>query len=439
MRIHENRQLREERGRIAREMTALADAGLSTSEAKERFNRLDAEQKRLAETIDKIERADEVYREMRSSGAPPNGQVGIVSPTEREDGEYKRAFGRYLRHGRSELTMEDRATLRSDKTTGEFRDMGSSGQGAYPGIISGGGIFVPVGFVHDVERAMKYYGPMLNGGDTLPRILDTDSGQPLPMPTSNDTAVVGELIGKNQQVTTADVTIGAVMMGAWKFSSKLVKVSIELMEDSAFDMEQFLIQQFAERIGRAANSYLTTGSGTSQPNGLLTAVLASGPKATAVGAGTNDGVSGANTIGSDDLVTLEHLVDPLYRGQSASYMLSDSVLKSLKQVKDKYGRPLWQPGVRVGEPDTINGYRYSINPYFDALQTNTSSPPVTRNTMTFGRHDKYVVRRVRALSVLRLSERFADFGQLAFIAFARMDGNLIDAGTHPVGLLQNIY
>jgi HK97 family phage major capsid protein len=75
----------------------------------------------------------------------------------------------------------------------------------------------------------------------------------------------------------------------------------------------------------------------------------------------------------------------------------------------------------------------------DSLQLTPSSPTVTRNSVLFGRLDKYLVRRVRQLSVMRLSERFIDFGQLAFLGFARMDGNLLDAGTHPVGLLQNIY
>ena len=75
----------------------------------------------------------------------------------------------------------------------------------------------------------------------------------------------------------------------------------------------------------------------------------------------------------------------------------------------------------------------------DPLQTGASSPVVTRNTMLFGALSKYHVRRVRALSVLRLSERFADFGQVAFIGFARLDGQLVDAGSHPIAALQNVF
>jgi HK97 family phage major capsid protein len=443
--VNHNIQLRQARGRLAKQMQEIVDRGMNTPEDQLMFDRIDAEQRGLKEQIDRIERADETYKEIRRTGPPPNGQPGREdldnTPTTEHERSYKKAFNSYLRRGRVELTMEERAILRVDSATASFnevRDMGTSGQGAYPGITSGGGIFVPVGFYDKVEEAMKYYGPMLQGGRGMPTIMDTDSGQPLPLPTANDTTVTGELIGENQQVSTADVNIGMLMMGAFKFSSKLVKVSLELMEDSAFDMEAFLIRLFAERLGRSINSYATTGSGTNQPTGLVTATLAGGLLATAVGSFANDGVGGANTLGSDDLVTLEHLVDPLYR-PGARYMFSDPVLKSLKQIKDKYGRPLWVTGVRDREPDTINGYEYSINSSMASLQTQASSPQVTNTTVLFGALEKFIVRRVKQMSVLRLGERFADFGQVAFLAFARYDTNLLDAGTHPIGALQNTY
>jgi HK97 family phage major capsid protein len=438
--MSENRRLREERAVIARQMSKMAEGGLKTGEDRAAFNMLDNEQKRLLDQITVIERADSVNAEMRQTGRPPLGQpFGFEGRTEPADGEYREAFGQYLRRGRSELSVEQRGILRLDKhTSGEFRDMGTSGQGAYPGITSGAGIFVPVGFFRRVEAALKYYGPMLNGTQGMPTILDTDTGQPLPMPTSNDTTISGELIAENQQVATADVNIGMVMFGAYKFSTKLVKVSLELIEDSAFDIESFLISQFAERIGRTVNSYLTTGTGTNQPTGIIPATLTGGQTVLAVGASSNDSASGANTIGSDDLTNLEHAIDPLYR-PNARYMFSDSTLKAIKKVKDKYGRPLWSLGVRDREPDTINGYEFAVNPYMDNLQTQASSPTVTRNTALFGALSKYNVRRVKQLSVLRLSERFADFGQVAFIGFTRLDGNLLDAGTHPTAVLQNVY
>jgi HK97 family phage major capsid protein len=434
MQRNENRELREERSRVVGEMKKLADGGLKTNDEKAQFGRLESDAKRLGERIDLIERAEEHYREAHRSGAPPSGQPdsGITGPSEQYDREYKRAFNEYLRRGRSELTMEDRAILRMEK-----RDMGEGVLGgAYPGTISG--FFVPVGFIRKVEDALKYFGPFLDGGPGYPTIMPTVTGQPLPWPTSNDTSVMGELIGEGQQVSENDVQIGQILFGAWKLSSKLVKVSLELIEDSAFNLEDFLATEFSKRIGRAVNSYCTTGTGVQQPNGIVTAVQATGPTTTAVGSAANDGVGGANTIGSDDLVRLEHSVDPLYR-PGASYMCHDSTISALRQIKDKYGRPLWQPSLQDGQPGSINGYKVLSNPYMQTLQSTSSSPAVTNTTMLFGAMEKYVIRRVKDLSVLRLSERFIDFGQIAFLAFYRFDAQLLDAGTHPIGQLVNTY
>jgi HK97 family phage major capsid protein len=433
MQRDENRVLREERGRIVTEMKKLSDNGVKTNDDRAAFGRLDAEAKRLTERIEMIERADDMYQEQRASGHPPSGRVGdIVGSTERHDQEYKKAFDRYLRRGRGELSMEDRSILRM-----ETRDMSEGALGgAYPGSTStSGGFFVPVGFVDDIEVALKDYGPLLR--EDVVTILPTDTGQPLPYPTTNDTNVLAQLIGEGQQVTEADANVGMIMFGAWKFSSGLVKVSLELLEDSRFDFGGFLVQRFAERFGRGLNSFFTTGTGTSQPMGIVTAVVASGPMTTAVGSLANDGTGGADTIGSDDLVNLEHTVDPLYR-PGAKFMMHDQTLRAIKHIKDKYGRPLWMPAMGEKAPATIMGYEYVTNPYMTPIQSTISSPAVTATTVLFGQLKKFTVRRVRQMSVLRLSERFADFGQVAFLAFARYDSQLLDAGTHPVGALQNV-
>ena len=129
------------------------------------------------------------------------------------------------------------------------------------------------------------------------------------------------------------------------------------------------------------------------------------------------------------MIELEHAVDILYRGPGAAYMLHDLTLKKVKQLKDKFGRPLWLPGLAVKEPDTINAFPYWINNDMATIALNAK-------TILFGQIPLYMIRRVKELSVIRLVERFADFGQVAFIGFARYDGNLLDAGTHPVKFLQ---
>lgn len=366
-----------------------------------------------------IDRLEKVEAEVRT--APRAGKVdGATEKPEEKQAKFREAWRRAMKHdgpaefGFRGISAEDRQLM------AEYRDMGTGGGNALQS--TGGGYFVPVGFVDEVEQALKYYGPMLD----VSTIMETATGQPLPYPTSNDTTIVGELIGEGSQVSTQDVTLGNIVFGAYKYSTKMVKVSIELLQDSAFDIESFLKEQFAIRLGRKLNTDFTVGTGSSQPNGIITAATA-GP--TAAGASTNDGGSetGGTSIGSDDLIELEHSVDRLYR-KGAIYMMHDSTLKTIKKLKDKYGRPLWLPGLAANGPDTINGYAFAVN-------NDMASIAVNAKTVVFGDVKKYHVRRVNELSVLRLVERFADYGQVAFIGFARYDGQLVDAGTHPVKYL----
>jgi HK97 family phage major capsid protein len=449
MELSKAREYREQRMKLVKDAQALPDG---TKEERAIITRMLDDAEGLKSRIDLLERAETADAEFRTgSGAPPNDRTNAegevdVEAEKRTKARHHKAWSNYMKYGLHErpnlptpiqgIGAEDRAILMPTAKTVklEARDMGSGGQGAYPGATTG--FFVPVGFMDRIEEALKYFGPMLQGGQGMPEIMDTATGQPLPFPTDNDTAVSGELIGEGQQVTTADVTLGQIILGAYKFSSKLVKVSIELLQDSAFDLEAFLIRKFGVRLGRALNTYFTVGAGTTQPNGIVTASTLG---VAAIGSSNNDGTSAStNTIGSDDLTNLEHSVDPLYR-PGALYMFHDSTLRSIKTVKDKYGRPLWVPGVAVNAPDTINGYGYRVNNDFSQLQTQSSSPVVVNKTVLFGQISKYVIRRVKEMSVLRLEERYADQGQVAFLAFARYDGNLLDAGTHPVKYLTNSF
>lgn len=110
-------------------------------------------------------------------------------------------------------------------------------------------------------------------------------------------------------------------------------------------------------------------------------------------------------------------------------MFADTTLRFLRTLLDKFGRPLWVPGVADDEPDTIAGYQYVINQSFPTIAASAV-------TVAFGAWSKFIARKVRDLQVLRLDERFADFGEVAYVAFSRIDSNLVDAGTHPLNVLQ---
>ncbi len=414
---------------------------------------MDADQKELEVRINRIEAASKLEADMKQTGAPPAGQPTGTPEENAQAAEHERIFRSYLRVGgkaeglvgsmsdadRRILNQRYRSSLAIDSREQhalglEKRDMAEAGLGT--GIATGAGVLVPVGFVQQLEVALKYYGPMLDGAAGLPTIFPTPTGQNLPWPTENDTTAVGEQVGEGQQVTFAEVTLSQIIFGAYKYSSKFVKVSIELLQDAAIPVDPILLKAFAIRLGRILNQKFTTGTGTSEPKGIVTAAAFGG---TAVGTSPNDGGSVApNSLGSDDLTTLEHSVDPWYR-VGARFMFHDSTLAALKKVKDKYGRPLWMTSIRENEPDMINGYRYAINNDMDQLQTQATSPTVDKKVILFGQLDKYMVRRVREMSILRLEERFAEFGQVGFLAFCRYDGNLLDAGTNPVKYMKATF
>ncbi len=424
-----------------------------TAETRSSYSNAIAEVDAIGVDIANIERADKIEAELRAAGdiktAPITPGPATVKNFEQISKEYNAAFGAALRSrntgnlgfgpdagvGHAGLERMTQATRDMLKRGLDYEMEQRDGQveGApmlnHIGTYTGLGFFVPTGFVNQIEQATKWFAPLLDG--SVITILDTATGQPLPMPTSNDTTQAATIVGEAAPVSEQDVTASQVTYGAYKFTSGLVKVSLELLQDSNFDLESWLAQRFAERWGRGLENFLTNGTGSSQPTGLLTAIAASGA-VPVIAAGSSESTGGAqtgvNSIGYSDLVNLEHSVDPSYR-RGAKYMFHDQTLSSLKRIIDKYGRPLWAPGISSNEPDTLNGYTYVIN---------QSMPQIGASNVTvaFGDMKKFIARRVKDLSILKLVERYAEIGQVAFVSFARLDSNLLDAGTHPVNVLQ---
>ena len=423
---------RESRSILADKMSKLAESPeFRTAEGKAKFNRMDDEQKELASQINAAERSNSLGDDLggvrsRMANDAPGGRADGGSAA-RGDEEYRLAYQEYLKFGmvRTErspgVSDQYRQLLEKRATHVEYRDMTAGGG---PGLtFSGAAPLVPVGFVSKIEEALKWFGGMFEASTIFP----TDSGQPLPYPTDNDVNVTGEQVGEGQQVSMADVNVGYMTLGAFKYSTKLIRISMELIQDSAFDIESYLAGKFATRLGRILNLKFTTGVGTTEPMGIVVA------SSLGVSAGTTPALIGDDNattpdptaqVGYLDLVNLEHSVDKAYR-QGAKFMANDTTVRYWKTLKDKYGRPLWVPGMAVGAPDTVLSYPIVVNNDIDALATG-------KKPVLFGALDKYLIRRVKDMAVLRLSERFADYGQVAFLGFSRYDGNLLDAGTHPV-------
>jgi HK97 family phage major capsid protein len=378
-------ELREQRAALAAQALEVASTDA------EKFERIMKDVDKLKGDIDRIERAEELDAELRASTRPPLENVGSENRTDNSNPEYRKAFEKFIRKG-------DTAQLRT------YSPMQDGVEGAF---------IAPVGFQNALVDALKAFGGMRKVASSI----STSSGNDLKWPTANDTATVGELLAENTQVSQANPTFNSITLKAYTYSTKMVNVSNQLLQDSAIDIEAYLTKAFAKRLGRITNQHFTTGlgSGSSQPSGIVTAA-APGPTS-----------EQSLLVSYDDLVELEHSVDPDYR-QGAKFMFNDAVLKQIKKLKDAQGRPLWVSGVALKEPDTILGYEYVINQDMPAAAS-------TQPLALFGALDNYLIRDVKELAILRLNERFAELFQTAFIGFARFDGALLDAGTHPVKTL----
>jgi HK97 family phage major capsid protein len=277
-----------------------------------------------------------------------------------------------------------------------------------------GGYLIQDAAMREIEIALLAFGGMRQ----VSTILRTDTGGPLPIPTVNDTHLKGHLIGEGVTVATQDVTFGQLVLDAWKYTSDKVLISVELMQDSSVNLQQLLGRLLGERLGRAVNYDYTLGTGTGQPNGIVTAATF-----TQATTGSSTSITLAN------LINLYHSVDPAYR-MNAKWMMNDNTISKLKQMLDTSGRPLWMPSLAGGTPDTLLGSPYVIN-------QDMQSMTITGKSILFGDFSKYWIRDVRDFTFVRLDERYAEFLQVAFLAYLRTDGDLLDAGTHPVKGYQN--
>lgn len=299
----------------------------------------------------------------------------------------------------------------------DARDVEAWEKRAPMGVASGSiGLYsAPDSPMGALERALLAFGGMRQ----VATVFRTESGTDMPFPTSDDTSNKGALLAENTQVSEVDITFGQLVLNSFKYSSKLVLVATELLQDSAVNVPEMIGSALGERIGRIQNDHFTTGTGTGQPNGVVTAATSSSIT-----------TSAATTVTYDNIVDLIHKVDPAYRTNSR-FMFHDGGLKLLKKIKvlqysgDTVGVPLWQPSLVAGQPDLIHGYPFVIN-------QSVATPASGTKSFLFGDFSKYLIRDVREVRLVRFDERYADYDQVGFTAFARGDGDLKDAGTHPV-------
>lgn len=336
-----------------------------------------------------------------------------------------KAFEAWVRGGNAGLSLEQRSLLDKSQPAGLRRsgDMinfdilpTAEARAQASGTNSAGGYTVPEDFQRTLVEATLQFGGMRQLPTTK---ITTSDGADLPIPKNDDTGNAGAILSENTQDSEDALSFGVTTLGAFMYTSGIVLASIQFMQDSAFNMNEFIGKKLGQRLGRIQNTHFTTGDGSSKPKGIMAA------------ADVGVSVASASTLTFDELLGLKHSVDPSYR-QGANWMFNDATLLVIKKLSigTADARPLWQPSVIVGEPDRIDGDTYQIN-------QDVATIAASAKTVAYGDFSSYWIRDVTGMTLLRLTERYADYLQVGFIAFSRVDGDYVDAGTAPIKVLQH--
>lgn len=391
--------LRERRSALAKNLHDLLDENPGNKWSTELQARYDesmleiesikSEEKRVQQILDEI--ADQSMEERLLESGERQAHGKKLNTTQA-------LYNKWLRLGDKAMTNEDWKQIRATLSTTTNTE---------------GGYTVPTEVVKGVMDAMKWYGGMRE----VSTVIQTAEGMgDLNYPTSDGTSEIGELIAQNTTATSQDPTFGVQAITAYKFSSKVVAVPYELLQDSVVNIEDFINKRLGTRLGRVTNTFFTTGTGTAQPRGVVTAA-ASGKVGT---------TGQTATVIFDDLVDLVHSVDPAYRGMNnCKFMMHDNSLRTIRKIKDTQGRPIFLPGYEglgTAMPDMVLGYPIQINQDMATMAANAKS-------ILFGDFSYYIIRDVMGMTLFRFDDSaYVKLGQVGFLAWLRSGGNFVDVG-----------
>ncbi|MGB3900460.1 MAG: phage major capsid protein [Mesorhizobium sp.] len=328
----------------------------------------------------------------------------VIEAAERASKDKKSAgaevYAKWLRGGDKALTDADWATVRNTMSTT---------------TQSEGGYTVATEVATSVLEALEAYGGMRAVAD----IIKTSMGNPMSFPTSDGTSEEGEIVAENTAATDLDVDFGTLGLPVYKYSSKVVTVPWELLQDSNVDIEAFVRGRLVTRLGRITNKHFTTGTGTNQPKGVITAA--------AVGVTAANSTSQVTNVTYDSLVDLQHSVDPAYReGGKCQFMMNDDTVRIVRKIKDSQERPIFVPGYETnvpgGAPDRLLGDPIRVNQSVAKMAASAKS-------IAYGDFSYYKIRDVMAIEMFRFTDSaYTKKGQVGFLAWMRSGGNLIDVG-----------
>ena len=376
--------LREKRKNIWESAKAFLDTvrdenGLVSAENTERYEKMENDVVQLGKEIERLERQQAMDAILsKPTSQPIIEQPGNGTQIEKLKGRasqaYAQAFWNSIRH-KGFIDVQNALSVGTD---------------------SDGGYLVP----EEYEKTLVDKLQEENFFRKLGTVIHTSGDRKIPVVTGHGEASWME---ENGLYPDSQDTFGQQSIGAYKLGTA-IRVSEELLNDSAFDVETYIANEFARRIGTKEEEAFLIGDGKSKPTGVF------GSAELGVTAGTT-------SITSDDVIDLYHSLRTPYR-KKAAWILNDSTVKTLRKLKDNNGNYIWQPSVTVGTPDTILNrpcYSSSFAPELAA----------GKRPLIFGDFSYYWIADREYRSFKRLNELYTANGQIGFLASQRVDGLLM--------------
>ena len=380
-------KLREERANTWEMAKAFLEShrdkdGMVSAEDSAVYDRMEEKVVALGKEIERLERQrniDDDLNKTIDTALKGNPGAGLMKPDEkkgRASDAYTKAFWQAFRGKGNIQEVKDTLTIGSDPE---------------------GGYLVPDEYEHTLVEALLEE----NFFRGLAHTIRTSSGDhTIPVVASHGEAAWME---EGSAYPESDDTFSQVNLGAHKLGTA-IRVSEELMNDSVFDLESYITQEFARRIGTKEEEAFLVGDGNHKPLGVFQ--------------GAEVGVMAAKTaITFDDMMDLYHSLRTPYR-RNASWILNDSTVKAIRKLKDNNGNYIWQPSVQVGQPDRILSLPYRTSSFVPELAAGNK-------VIALGDYSYYWIADRQGRKFKRLSELYAANGQIGFLASERVDGRLI--------------
>lgn len=378
-------EMREKRANLWKGMESFLDSrrdgnGVLNAEDDATYSRMEKDLNDLTNEIHRMERKEAIEAEMNKPvGSPIVSKPMKAEPMDEKKGRasnaYKQDFGLLLRGKRLVHNVLEE------------------------GVDANGGYLCPEEFERQIITGLDEFNVMRK----LCKIITTDNERKIPVAATHS---VANWTAENAAYTESDPTFNQKNIDAYKLTD-LVKVSVELLDDSMFDLEDYIAKEFARAFGIAEETAFCVGTGSGQPTGLFTAN----------GADVGVTAAGATAITADELISLVYALKSPYR-KNAKFLMNDATVAAIRKLKDGNGNYLWQPALTAGQPDKLMGYELYTSPYVPTLAAGAY-------TVAFGDFGSYWIADRRGRTVQRLNELYSTNGQVGFVATERVDGKII--------------